>query len=263
MWFLHQVLINSWILSTCSSCLRKFPSISSLSCSIKGLGQASGFAVMWIFFFLKQKINIATLQESTADIIQCCYRNHRCVPKQNISMKSEAEHRMPHCACTTIRQSPEKKQWSLILLLLLPILYTEASPAAPTSSPIWKKAMNCPVLSQTSTRGFNISLLQLWQMQQQLAPSISFFRSISFFSTRAHHNSPQRNSEVWRTFKRKLQKLNELRPKEERLRGKVKWEAFLRGIRKEGSHSWVAEKAWDKASRILVTSKIILMQLRI
>lgn len=112
MWFLHQVLINSWILSTCSSCLRKLPSISSLSCSIKGLGQASGFAVMWIFFFLKQKINIATLQESTADIIQCCYRNHRCVPKQNISMKSEAEHRMPHCACTTIRQSPEKKQWS-------------------------------------------------------------------------------------------------------------------------------------------------------
>lgn len=124
MWFLHQVLINSWILSTCSSCLRKLPSISSLSCSIKGLGQASGFAVLWIFFFfLKQKINIATLQESTADIIQCCYRNHRCVPKQNISMKSEAEHRMPHCACTTIRQSPEKKQWSLILLLLLPILY--------------------------------------------------------------------------------------------------------------------------------------------
>lgn len=115
---LHQVLINSWILSTCSYCPRKN---SLASDHKKALSHAASRA--WgsslriccdvnIFFFLKQKINIATLQESTADIIQCCYRNHRCVPKQNISMKSEAEHRMPHCACTTIRQSPEKKQWS-------------------------------------------------------------------------------------------------------------------------------------------------------
>ena len=262
MWFLHQVLINSWILSTCSSCLRKFPSISSLSCSIKGLGQASGFAVMWIFFFLKQKINIATLQESTADIIQCCYRNHRCVPKQNISMKSEAEHRMPHCACTTIRQSPEKKQWS--------------NPSATPPHTIQRLYQLHPHLLPYERRQ--------WTVQSSLkpAPEVSTSHSYSsdkcsnsshlqflfldqflFFSTRAHHNSPQRNSEVWRTFKRKLQKLNELCPKEERLRGKVKWEAFLRGIRKEGSHSWVAEKAWDKASRKLVTSKIILMQLRI
>lgn len=59
-------------------------------------------------FFLKRKINTANLQESTADITQCCHRNHRNIPKQNISMKSEAQHRVPHYACKRIRQSPEK-----------------------------------------------------------------------------------------------------------------------------------------------------------